>query len=219
MNKKLIMRINKYFLQILLVLLALSGCKDDNTVEPVNNNNNNQNNNAPLLTQPANNSTITASAPLLKWDAFTGAQSYKVQLSMDANFITTNYVDTTITGTQVNVRNGLLTTGVNYYWRVIANLQGGGNSNWASVFRFIVVLAPPAPPNLISPPNNSTNQPFLPLFDWSNSPTAQTYRIQVSTAPGFSSTTLDSGGITVSQLQCPGFHLTTNTLYYWRVNA
>lgn len=211
------MRINKYFMQSLLILLLLSGCKKDNPVETIINNN--QNINAPQLIEPSNNSTINTPAPLLKWDAYENTQIYRVQLSLDANFITYNYVDTAITGIQLNVHGGILTTNVNYYWRVIANLQGGGTSNWSSTWRFSVILPPPPPPNLLLPLNNSIDQPYLPLFDWENSPTAQNYRLQVSVNSNFSSILLDTSRIPVSQLQCPVFYLTTNTLYFWRVNA
>ncbi|MCI0449831.1 MAG: hypothetical protein L0Y79_08610 [Chlorobi bacterium] len=209
---------NKYLINALLILTLISGCKDDQPVEtPINTN---QNPNAPQLLSPADNSTIEPVTPTLSWESFPNTSTYRVQISLDANFAGTMIKDTNnISGIQLTVPGGLLTTNVYYYWRVIANIQGGGTSNWSATWRFKIILAPPPPPVLLSPLNNSTNQSFTPLFDWGNSPTAETYRIQVSVNSNFSYNVLDSSLIPVSELQCPPLTLINNTLYYWRVNA
>ena len=211
------MKINKYLLIIALSFIVTSGCKDENVTE-TETNNNNQNPNSPELSSPANNSTISDITPEINWLSFNGATGYKVQVSLDANFLGTLKVDTTVSGTRLTMLPGLLTTNAYYYWRVMANLQSG-TSNWSAVWRFTIILPPPQPPNLISPPNNSTGQSFTPLFDWNDPPTAETYRLQISANPNFTTIIFDSSAITSSELLCPPFYLTTNTLYYWRVNA
>ncbi len=201
----------------LLILAFFSGCKkDDEVTTPVNNEPVENNIN---LTEPVNNATINVFTPLLKWDQYLNSTGYSVQVSMDANFLTPLLLDTAINATQVNMPSGRLSTNVFFYWRVRADLGSGNFSNWSRVFKFKVILAPPPAPILQLPANNSTNQPFLPLFDWDDTPTAEVYRLQVSTSPAFNSILLDTGYINTSQLQCPYFYLITGTDYYWRVNA
>lgn len=211
------MKINS-FLSIVLLIIIFTGCKDD-TVIVNNNNNTNQNPNSPGLLEPANNSQVTSITPLLKWEAYQNAANYKIQVSTDANFLGTLYTDTIVSSTQLTVNNPGLITNINYYWRVIANLNGGGSSQWSAVWKFFIILPPPPAPNLILPLNNSTNQSFTPLFDWEEALTAQVYRIQISANPTFTQLLYDSSGITTSQLQCRPMILNTNTQYFWRVNA
>ncbi len=201
-------------------LFITSGCKDENVVENPNNNNNNQNPAAPELVEPVNNSVISSSTPILKWNAYANTVSYRVQLSFDANFIGTMFIDTSVNAstTELAVSNGLLITNVNYYWRVLS-MQNSSNSNWSAVWKFSVILPPPPPPNLLLPPNGSSSQSFIPLFDWEDAPTAQTYRLQVSANQNFTNILFDTSRIPASEKQCPPMILNTNTQYYWRVNA
>ncbi len=199
------------------LLFLFQDCKDNAVVTPPPNNT--QTPTGPALTSPPNETTTQIGSPDLVWSAYNGAVSYRVQVSLDANFGGTIIADTTgITATQLQLTGQTLATGVFFYWRVIANLSGGV-SPWSSTWRFRVILAPPAAPTLLSPQNGSSNQSFLPLFDWSDVPTAQYYKIQISGNANFTNILLDSGSITVSQLQCPDFILNTSTQYFWRVNA
>lgn len=212
-NKSLILLIFSLFLTAFLI----NSCKNESTVEPPPPNN--QNPNTPQLIEPANNAIVNNFSPLLKWEQYENASGYLVQMSLDANFLSYLYIDTVVVSSELNNSNLPLNTSVNYYWRVKANLQGGGSSGWSAVWRFRIILAPPIAPVLLLPANNAIDQSYIPLFDWSDSPTAQYYRLQVSEAPGFSAILLDLPQIPVSQIQCPPLYLTTGTLYYWRVNA
>ncbi|MFI5144159.1 MAG: SBBP repeat-containing protein [Ignavibacteria bacterium] len=79
------------------------------------------------------------------------------------------------------------------------------------------VQIPPAP-YLIFPPNNSLNVSLTPLLDWSDVPTADSFRVQVSTNSGFNSFVINKSG-TASQYQVPINTLQNNIVYYWRVNS
>ena len=215
---------NRIFTVIIVLSICISSaliiqsCKDNTPVQ-TNNNNNNNNPNAPVLNDPPNHGAIQTITPVLKWNSFTSAVSYRLQVSLDANFAGTMLIDSAgITAVQFNVTDTILHIGSNIYWRVQAVLNSG-TSDWSAVWRFNVIFGAPAAPNLIFPANGSTNDSTLPLFDWSDVPTAEFYRIQVSKFPNFSLFVLDSTDLTVSQLQCPLFVLTTGTQYYWRVNA
>ncbi|MEO8513624.1 MAG: hypothetical protein ABI543_08695 [Ignavibacteria bacterium] len=201
----------------MIFFVFFNGCKKDEevttpiVVDPVET--------GIILNEPANNSTVNIFTVPLKWQQYLSSTVYHVQLSMDANFVTPLIIDTTVTAFETNTPPGRLTTNVYYYWRIQASLGSGNFSNWSGAFRFRVILAPPPPPILLLPPNNSTDQSFLPLFDWEDSPTAEFYRLQVSTSSSFSNIILDSGNIPVSVMQSPYFYFVTGTNYFWRVNA
>lgn len=216
MNKNLKnSRISIVFI-FLLYIFTFIGCKDEAIQEPEINNN--QTPVSPQLSEPANNSVAQTLTPLLKWTAFENAQSYRVQLSMDANFLGT-LCDTSLNSLEYSVPSQKLITGINYYWRVYALLSGGQTSTASSVWKFSVILPPPQPPVLLLPGNNSINVSFLPFFDWEDSPTAQTYRIQISGNSSFTQILFDSSGINISSMQCRPMIINTNTQYYWRVMA
>lgn len=213
-------RLNKIINILLFTGLAfvlLKGCGNDEQVEnPVNNDPEETN---IVLTEPLNNSTISNFSPVLKWNAYTGAVSYKVMLSKDANFLTVLIIDSVLTGTELTVSTGLLTTNIYYYWRVMANTGSGNFTESSETRKFRIILAPPEAPVLISPANNSVNIPFLPVFDWNESPTAETYRIQASSNASFIPVIFDSSNIVITELQSPYFIFNTGTNYFWRVNA
>ena len=77
---------------------------------------------------------------------------------------------------------------------------------------------PPDAPSLVSPTNGTSGTSCTPTLDWSDSPTATTYNVQISVSSNFSSPvlnqTVSSSSYTVSSGILVGF-----TTYYWRVNA
>ena len=71
--------------------------------------------------------------------------------------------------------------------------------------------------SLISPTNGSTGVSISPTFNWSSVSGASSYRLQVSTSSSFGTSFYDNSGISANSKQVSG--LSTNTKYYWRVNA
>ncbi len=206
------------FLAILISLFLSAGCKED-AVNSKPEENDPQVQNAPQLVQPYNNATVNNPEQLLEWEGLSGAVSYRVQISTDANFITSVNVDTTLNGTSLNLRDGDIGTNSYYYWRVIAEYSNSTFSPWSAVWRFRLILEPPAAPVLLSPANNSSNIDFRPLFDWENTPRAQYYSLQISGNQNFSGLVLNEQQILPSEFLCPQFILESNTQYFWRVNA
>jgi len=84
---------------------------------------------------------------------------------------------------------------------------------FASIAAFAQV---PNPPTLLLPLDNSNVNIDSVLLDWSDVPGALSYRVQVNTGP---LTILDEPGIILSQYLIPSVYLTSNTIYYWRVNV
>ncbi len=198
-------------------LVLLQSCKDEAVVETKTNTN--QNPEGPNLLSPLNNATLNNSTPTLDWDNFYGALSYRVQISLDANFAGTMLFDSSgITQSEINIPPAVLPSGAYNYWRVNA-LTSSGTSPWSAVWRFHIILAPPDAPVLISPPDGSINQPWAPVLDWNDVATAQFYRLQIAANSSFNQLVLDSNRIFVSQFQVPQYALQVNSLYYWRVNA
>ena len=79
------------------------------------------------------------------------------------------------------------------------------------------MVASPAAPNLLSPIDGAVNVSTRPTFVWEQSTGASSYQLQISTDPSFSTTIIDSSGITATSLTLSGFNV--STVYYWRVNA
>lgn len=216
------MKRRPFFLIAVTIILAtslflLQSCKDDAVVETKTNTN--QNPEVPNLLSPPNNDTLNNSTPTLDWDNFNGALSYRVQISLDANFSGTILFDSSgITQSEINIPSGELSSGAYNYWRVNA-ITSAGTSSWSAVWRFNIILSPPDAPVLLSPPDGSTNQPWAPFLDWNNVPTAQIYRVQIAANSSFNQLVLDSNRINISQFQVPQYALQVNSLFYWRVNA
>jgi len=106
-----------------------------------------------------------------------------------------------------------------YYWRVKAKneIGWGGFSTW---WKFTTVSGlPPAAPVLISPAYGAVEIPVTPVFDWSDSPGATKYRIQVSAYSSFAVLWIDDSSSSVSQYQVNPGLLAYNSGYYWRVKA
>jgi hypothetical protein len=173
---------------------------------------------APNLVSPANGATNVSATPTMDWDVSSGANQYRIQISTNSSFSTTVVDVAGITNSQYVVQTGALNNGVQYYWRV--NATGtGGTSGWSSVWNFTTIAGAPAAPLLVYPTNGSANISPTVALDWSDVPLAETYNVQVSLSPTFSSIVYDQGGITTSTYTMPSGILSGLTMYYWRVNA
>ncbi len=87
----------------------------------------------PVLVSPSNNATNQSLTPTLSWNAVTGADSYKVQVSDDAGFATFIIDQSGVTETTLNITG--LSNDTQYYWRVLAT-NSAGDSNWSAPFNF-----------------------------------------------------------------------------------
>ncbi len=89
---------------------------------------------APVLQQPANQSTVTTLTPLLQWSSSLTIAEFNFQLSTDSLFssilheVVTNNFST-------QLPDGLLLEGQNYYWRVRSTVNGE-TGPWSEVWSF-----------------------------------------------------------------------------------
>lgn len=92
----------------------------------------------PTLIAPANNATFVSLTPLLDWSAVPTATSYRVQLSSDSSFATTQ-LDSVINVDSLRVPAGRLALNVTYYWHVYST-NAAGNSVYSPKFNFTTGL-------------------------------------------------------------------------------
>lgn len=168
----------------------------------------------PVLTSPPHQSTAVSTLPTLIWNASSGADAYRLQVSTSSSFATTVVDDSTVIGTSRQI--GPLSNNALYYWRVNA-ANTGGWGQYSSVWNFTTIVTAPGVPSLIAPVNGATSVPMTPTLTWNAVTGATYYHLQISTSAAFTSTVLDKDSITAPTFAVTG--LLAGTPYYWRVNA
>ena len=177
---------------------------------------------APVLSSPSNMARAQVIAPALVWSAVSGATSYGLQVSTNANFLTTTVnlsglttLNRTLTG---------LTEGTTYYWRVNAS-NSAGTGAWSSPYSFSTLTTAPPPsgsilsvPILQLPVDRATGISRTPILTWTPINGAISYDLQVSTTTAFTSNAVDLTGLPGNSAQISTV-LASRRLYYWRVRA
>ncbi|MBI4548545.1 MAG: T9SS type A sorting domain-containing protein [Ignavibacteriae bacterium] len=167
----------------------------------------------PTLVSPPNGAINQPITPTLIWTS-TGASSYHLQVSTSSSFTTTVYDNSTIADTSRQI--GPLAGLTRYYWKVSAKVNEV-NSPYSQSRYFFTGIAPPSPPILASPANDTTNQPTTLTLHWNASALASTYHLQVSTDSTFAAPFLEDSSLTSTSRQVGG--LASETKYFWRVQA
>jgi hypothetical protein len=91
---------------------------------------------APVLTSPANGSSVASSAPIvLSWGAVTGATSYAVQVTASGAFSPIVNQSVTAPAVTYTIPAGTLARGTTYSWVVNATSLGG-TSAWSTALTF-----------------------------------------------------------------------------------
>gem|GEM_PF-2780694 len=168
---------------------------------------------APILLSPDSGAGNISITPTLSWNASSGATAYQLQVSKSVGFSTLVFDDSTIALTTKQV--GPLGSDTMYYWRVRAKNTYGW-SGYSSVWNF-TTATPPLPPELLAPPDVSTDISLTPTLSWNTSTGAATYHLQISKGSAFITMVFDDSTISAtSKLIGPLEH---NTAYFWRVRA
>jgi photosystem II stability/assembly factor-like uncharacterized protein len=171
----------------------------------------------PQLFLPPDGAVNVSLTPLLLWREDISATGYEVQIAKNSNFSILTIDTIGLANNFYTVPNDTLQNFTLYYWRV-RTTNSLGTGNWSVVWHFTTILSIPAAPVLLSPLNNSTNVPLIPLLDWDDN-AYSTYRVQLSADSTFATTLINIGPLSASQYQIQGGTLNNNTTYYWRVNA
>ena len=169
---------------------------------------------APALFSPANNSSDIPISLNLVWNKPQYANTYRIQLATDSLFGALVINDSTLADSIRTVTG--LSNSTNYWWRVNAK-NVGGTGSYSAASKFTTIIAAPSAPALLSPANNSTGVPVLSTLIWNKTPTAISYRVQLSSDSLFNSLIINDSTITDSTRIVSGLSNLTN--YWWRVNA
>ena len=173
--------------------------------------------NPPALSFPADSAVGVPKNATVSWSASAGAVSYDVQVSVVANFATTAVDSQGIAATSATFHG--LSNSTTYYWRVSAS-NSAGTGAFSSARQFTTSASnPPIPPapTLAFPADSASGISITPFLSWNASSGADSYRLQISSDAGFSTSAIDSQGISIGSCTVSG--LAYNTRYYWRVNA
>jgi len=94
---------------------------------------------APITVSPACGSTGQSLTPLLDWSNVANAAYYSIQIASDPNFAELVVDTTNLIQSQYQVRSGLLSNGITYYWRVRAH-NGIGAGPYSTICWFSTLL-------------------------------------------------------------------------------
>ena len=169
---------------------------------------------APVIVAPASGAQNVAVSPMLVWQKGQDASTYSVQVSETSGFTTLKVDSTGIPDTSITIPN--LQSQKNYYWRA-ASKNNAGTSSWSTTSSFTTTATAPSQPTLLLPAAGATGVLLQPTLSWTSSAGAVTYRLQVSTQPGFSPLVVDDSTLTATSKAIGP--MVGNTKYYWRVNA
>jgi len=165
---------------------------------------------APVLIQPINNSIIQSLSPLFQWDGDYSSDSYNLQLSHSSSFTTLLYDINGIIENSFILTN--LDTSATYFWRVRA-MNNYGTSPWSEIWNFTTFSNKV---KLISPLNNSIQQPTDLQLSWQLLSNAIKYHIQIAKNTDFLNTIYENAELSDNYVK---IELDLNTQYYWRVRA
>jgi photosystem II stability/assembly factor-like uncharacterized protein len=166
---------------------------------------------APNLLSPGNSSDNMNIPVTFKWEEYTDAEKYYIEISTDYDFKNIIFFDSNINGVEISVNN--LEFNKKYYWRLKV-LVNDIYSFWSESRSFSTGLMPPT---LISP-NNSEASFTIPFkLCWSYSDSDVGYFIEISSDENFSNILISDSvfAVTTYNINLLEFFET----YYWRVRA
>jgi hypothetical protein len=167
----------------------------------------------PATVAPENYAVGVALAPTLVWNAFPGAKSYGIQVSLASNFSSILFEDTGVADTTRKLP--ALEKGTTYYWHVRANTTPV-KTGWTKA-TFMTMTDPPSDPaSLTAPAADAANLPVPVDFSWGPVVRATGYLLQISDKADFS-TVFQTDTTQWSYATVDG--LAPNTAYYWRVRG
>ncbi len=152
----------------------------------------------------------TDTAMVFKWNAITGANKYRFQISGNSIF-TDLIVDDSVKTTQYSVDS--LSYHKKHFWRVLGKNELGDSSRWTSYRNFKTRLLTPA---LYSPEDKIKDAPATITFSWQPVDGASKYNIQLSNEKDFYYPVIDTA---VNRTSFRVEDLTLDTLFYWRIIA
>jgi hypothetical protein len=171
---------------------------------------------APNLLSPSNSETGVSVNATLTWSKVPNTANYKVQVATDANFSNLVFDQGNLSNVSLTVPN--LQHNTLHYWRVRGtNSTGTGSYSQVQTFRTASFSSLPNLTYLTRPGHNTTIHPVSINFEWEAEPTAESYTVQVSTDPDFTTYVINERGVLATSFAVD--NLNSNTTYFWRVRC
>ena len=170
----------------------------------------------PALSTPYNRGYINDNSPTFAWSEVAYGESYQVQVSQNAKFVSLAMDEIHAEG-MINAGEAEEFPDGKYYWRVRAFNENEEAGAWSSGNYFTIDTQPPAAPVMISP----TNEQIImgsPLYKWKMGTGMVVYQMRYTSIydTGFASPLYTSPEIRVTShkpaVQQPG-------VYLWQVRA
>ena len=162
-------------------------------------------------------SSITSAEFTANWSNSPNATGYRLDVSISSifNSFVTGYQDLDVGNVTSMAVNGL-SADTTYYYRVRAYTAEGTSSNSNFIAVTTLAAAPAAPVANVASSITATGF----TVNWSNSPSATGYRLDVSTSSAFSSFVTGYQDLTVGNSTSKAVSgLDANSTYYYRVRA
>ncbi|MCF7802570.1 MAG: fibronectin type III domain-containing protein [Candidatus Marinimicrobia bacterium] len=170
----------------------------------------------PTLVFPEDGADSLSTTVNFQWNSIPNAENYHIQVGADSEFSQLEGEVDSVTNESIEIA-GLPKETV-LHWRVrAANANGFGQWSASRQFTTTNQEGVPAPPEIVSPADDSTNLPLETTLDWAPAEYADHYDLQVSTDSTFSTTIVSLSDVTSTQY--PIQNLEYDTDYFWRVNA
>lgn len=172
--------------------------------------------NTPVLSYPADGSTNMPFNLAFSWSISEFTYKYRFQISKNPD-MSKPFKDESV------ISNGIIVNGLEqlttYYWRVKA-INDVGESDWTPIRSFTTAAPKPDKPELVAPPNESTDISVTPTLVWRLIPSAEEYQIQVSLKSDFSGFSVVIDSYTQDTTYTVPFDkLDAKVTYYWRVRS
>lgn len=142
----------------------------------------------PLLSRPAGNA-VERGNPTFSWRKARTAAAYQFQIDDSPDFAVVEYTSTPLAQLRL-ILPDVLPPGP-YYWRVRASDAAGNWSVWSEHRAVTILLGIPAPPTLLTPPNESLTNDLTPELSWNAVDFGVRYRVQISDNARFKTTLQD----------------------------
>lgn len=166
--------------------------------------------NPPILYYPQNNAKGIAVSTRFVWHITEGVLNYRIHIATDSLF-------NNIVVNQGNLNDTILIANLEYstkyFWRV-NGIGSGWSTGWSEVWKFETILDRP---EIISPADNSKNNPVDGIISWTTPMGAEKYHLQISLNNSFTSIIIDTSDLSFDAFDY--YNLDYNTDYYIRVRA
>ena len=167
--------------------------------------------NPPIIKSPSNNAQNLPLSPILKWQAGSQYEKFRIQIALDPNFDEIIIDTSNISTTEFKVR--FLKNFRTYYYR-IQKYSFNCQSEWTQTQSFTTIIATP---EQTYPKNLSKNEPLDGSLEWHEVLGAEKYKIQICEYPGFNYFVFERTIDSINKFEY--FFSKPLTKYYWRVAA